>query len=373
MHGKMPQSVVTDGDKVMHKAIKTVMHDSVRRLCCWHLERNVQTNIQYGNFTRAFYSCMLNFMTAEEFDLRWINMVDNFGLNNNEWVNGMYSKRKQWAETFLRDSFFGGMRSTQRCESMNSFLNRFVHCRLKLYEFMQNIDRALDHIRNTESFNDYQCSNTTPVYTTHLLGLEKDAANKYTRNVFFLVWDEMKEEASFSICNCVEDVDMHTYTFKRAKGEIDKLTVRMQQLMPCSPLTSENVLGMKDKQHVHNVRDPCIAATKGSGRRNKKDCGNPSKCGKCRKPGHTVKTCHASPQTNNSRISSNTIPIFDPSFTENSDNSFATPSTGPSYSFIFPVNNGGMRSMSQEFQPLINAGTTYINIKELSDLVTYGE
>ncbi|KAK3218662.1 hypothetical protein Dsin_012632 [Dipteronia sinensis] len=41
IHGKMPQSVVTDGDRAMHKAIKTVMPDSVRRLCCWHLERNV--------------------------------------------------------------------------------------------------------------------------------------------------------------------------------------------------------------------------------------------------------------------------------------------------------------------------------------------
>ncbi|KAK0607928.1 hypothetical protein LWI29_022823 [Acer saccharum] len=41
MHGKMPKSVVTDGDKAMHKAIKTVMPESVRRLCCWHVERNV--------------------------------------------------------------------------------------------------------------------------------------------------------------------------------------------------------------------------------------------------------------------------------------------------------------------------------------------
>ncbi|KAK0606491.1 hypothetical protein LWI29_038314 [Acer saccharum] len=40
MHSKMPKSVVTDGDKAMHKAIKTVMSESVRRLCCWHLERN---------------------------------------------------------------------------------------------------------------------------------------------------------------------------------------------------------------------------------------------------------------------------------------------------------------------------------------------
>ncbi|KAK0604088.1 hypothetical protein LWI29_011843 [Acer saccharum] len=33
-HGKKPKSVVTDGDKAMHKAIKTLMPESVRRLCC---------------------------------------------------------------------------------------------------------------------------------------------------------------------------------------------------------------------------------------------------------------------------------------------------------------------------------------------------
>ncbi|KAK2641373.1 hypothetical protein Ddye_023136 [Dipteronia dyeriana] len=52
--------------------------------------------------------------------------------------------------------------------------------------------------------------------------------------------------------------------FKEANEEKEKLTVRMQELMPCSLLTSETMLGTKGKQHVHNVKDPCIAATKGS-------------------------------------------------------------------------------------------------------------
>ncbi|KAK2634861.1 hypothetical protein Ddye_029653 [Dipteronia dyeriana] len=83
MHSKMPQFVVTDGDKAMHKAIKTVMPNSVPRLCCWHLERNVQTNIQDRNFTRAFCSSMLTYMTVEYFELKWKNMVLKFRLNNN--------------------------------------------------------------------------------------------------------------------------------------------------------------------------------------------------------------------------------------------------------------------------------------------------
>ncbi|KAK2663093.1 hypothetical protein Ddye_001667 [Dipteronia dyeriana] len=163
MHGKMPQSVVTDGDKAMHKAIKTVMPNSVRRLCCWQLEHNVQVNIQDENFTRAFYSSMLTYMTVEDFELKRKNMVVKFRLNNNEWLNVLYSKRK------LRIAD----------------LNR--------------------------------------------------------------------------------------------QREIEKLTVRMQELMSSSPLTSETVLCSKGKQHVYNVRDPGITATKGSNAC-KKNCRCSSSC-----------------------------------------------------------------------------------------------
>ncbi|KAK2658174.1 hypothetical protein Ddye_004707 [Dipteronia dyeriana] len=69
--------------------------------------------------------------------------------------------------------------------------------------------------------------------------------------------------------------------FEEANGEIDKLTVYMQELMPCSLLTLEIVLGTK----------------------------------------------------------------------ENSNNSFTTLSMGPSYSFTFPINDGGMGYMSPTFYP----------------------
>ncbi|KAK9187221.1 hypothetical protein WN944_018613 [Citrus x changshan-huyou] len=36
----------------------------------------------------------------------------------------MYEDRHMWAETFLRGHFFSEMRSTQRLESMNAYLNR---------------------------------------------------------------------------------------------------------------------------------------------------------------------------------------------------------------------------------------------------------
>ncbi|KAK2656035.1 hypothetical protein Ddye_009087 [Dipteronia dyeriana] len=58
MQGKCPITVVTDGDKAIREAIKLVMPGSIHRLCSWHLERNVQTNIGDSGFTQAFMNCM---------------------------------------------------------------------------------------------------------------------------------------------------------------------------------------------------------------------------------------------------------------------------------------------------------------------------
>ena len=78
-------------------------------------------------------------------------MVEKLGLNGNRWVTKIYVKCKRWAKAHLHGNFFGGMRSTQRCESMNAYLNRFLKIHLQLYEFVQQFDRAIMRIRQNEA------------------------------------------------------------------------------------------------------------------------------------------------------------------------------------------------------------------------------
>ncbi|KAK2633994.1 hypothetical protein Ddye_028786 [Dipteronia dyeriana] len=146
MHGKCPISVVTDGDRAMSKALMLVMDYAVHRLCSWHLKWNVQTNVGDTGCTKAFTYCMFTYITETEFDTQWLKAIKMFGLQHNEWVKSLYGKRTLWAETFPIKSFFGGLRSTQWSESINSFLNRFLHSRLKLYEFMSHIDRTISRL-----------------------------------------------------------------------------------------------------------------------------------------------------------------------------------------------------------------------------------
>ncbi|KAH7557285.1 hypothetical protein JRO89_XS11G0103600 [Xanthoceras sorbifolium] len=213
MHGKCPKSVVTDGDHAMRKAIKSEMAGSVHRLCSWHLQRNAQTNLGNSDFCGAFSHCMAAFMPETEFEMKWKASIEKFELHGNAWVRKMYAKCKQWAETFLRDSFFGRIQSTQRSESINAYMNRFLICRLKLYEFMRQIDRAMARLRHTKAKDDFETLNEHPVLVTHLPSYEKQASEVYTRGIFQWVHDEMKEETQLTVTNIVHSDELHTYTF----------------------------------------------------------------------------------------------------------------------------------------------------------------
>ncbi|KAH9801072.1 protein FAR1-RELATED SEQUENCE [Citrus sinensis] len=93
-----PISIVIDGDRAMRKAIKKVVPEARHRLCIWHLQRNAQSNVhKTPEFVRRFKDFLLGNYRPEEFEQLWQNMVEELGLQNNDWVKKMYSKREKWA------------------------------------------------------------------------------------------------------------------------------------------------------------------------------------------------------------------------------------------------------------------------------------
>ena len=87
-------------------------------------------------------------------------MVEKLGLNGNRWVTKIYVKCKRWAKAYLHGNFFGGMRSTQRCESMNACLNLFLKICLQLYEFVQHFDMAIMRIQQNEAKVEFESNNS---------------------------------------------------------------------------------------------------------------------------------------------------------------------------------------------------------------------
>ncbi|KAJ1434572.1 Zinc finger, SWIM-type [Sesbania bispinosa] len=95
----------------------------------------------------------------------------------------MYNKIN---EQRRKGKFFGGFRTTSRCEGLHSELEKFVHSRYNLGDFLQHFHRCLSHMRFREKEDDFTSIHGDPIMQTQMQSLESFVARVYTRRDFFL-------------------------------------------------------------------------------------------------------------------------------------------------------------------------------------------
>ena len=127
----------------------------------------------------------------------------------------MCAKHEKWAEAYLKGTFFGGMQTAQRCESLNSYLHQFVEQKLKQYDFIRQIHCAMYCKRHKEVQDEFETNHTAFVLTIHLQSIEKHASEIYTRNVLKWVRTEILGEATLIILECAKTDDSHIYTLTK--------------------------------------------------------------------------------------------------------------------------------------------------------------
>ncbi|CAL1394457.1 unnamed protein product [Linum trigynum] len=214
--GKKPNVVVTDGDKAMANAVSKVFPDATHRLCSWHLFGNAKDHVKDKNFLFSFKKCMFADCGIEEFEERWRSLITKFSVEDNTWIGNTYEKRREWATAYLRDKFFANVRTTSRCEGLNSFIKKYVSCQHNLLEFVNDFDRALRHFKENEVKADFKSNYGTPeLRNTCLRSLEISGASVYSREAFFTFREQL--EASNG---CIM-----TRSFERSSHRVYEMTM----------------------------------------------------------------------------------------------------------------------------------------------------
>lgn len=73
-----------------------------------------------------------------EFERRWKLMVQEFGLEGNNWIRDIFQKRKMWATSHIRGKFFAGFGTTSRCdEGLHSEFGKYVNYQNNLHDILQ--------------------------------------------------------------------------------------------------------------------------------------------------------------------------------------------------------------------------------------------
>ncbi|XP_062088379.1 protein FAR-RED IMPAIRED RESPONSE 1-like [Humulus lupulus] len=169
MKNKPPPVVVTDGDHAMAKAIQKVFLTSVHRLCAWNLQNNVTINAHHPVFKSKFNELLYQYCTEEDFEDTWNRIVSEFEFEDSRWATTTCNSRRSWAECFLRGHFFGGLRTTQRSESINSYLSHFLMSKLKLRDLVGQVDKAIQSIRHTKWEDEFISNHSTPQLPSNIL------------------------------------------------------------------------------------------------------------------------------------------------------------------------------------------------------------
>ncbi|XLT82982.1 hypothetical protein HN873_004735, partial [Arachis hypogaea] len=110
-----------------------------------------------------------------------------------------YETRAMWSHCFLRDKFFGYIRTTSQCECINSLIRFYVNRKNTLIDFMHNLDSALKEYRNNELITDFKSQFSEPVMITSLEVYERSASCYFTQNIFKEIRNEIQRVGALNI------------------------------------------------------------------------------------------------------------------------------------------------------------------------------
>ncbi|GJN10350.1 hypothetical protein PR202_ga28437 [Eleusine coracana subsp. coracana] len=139
--------------------------------------------VAYEDIKIALGNAVYDSLTIEEFENSWKNMIDRYLLYDNERLQELYRNRHRWVPAYVKDTFWAGMSTTQRSESMNSFFDGYVNSKTTLRLFVEQYENALRDKVERENDSDFHSFKSTVPCVTHY-DIEKQFQSVYTNCKF---------------------------------------------------------------------------------------------------------------------------------------------------------------------------------------------
>ncbi|KAK9290232.1 hypothetical protein L1049_008399 [Liquidambar formosana] len=148
MSGKQLKTILTDQSTAMAKAISEVFPNTYHRLCVWHIYQNAAKNLSHvfhgsKQFAHDFGECIYDYEDEDDWLHAWNNMLEKYGLKENNWLKSLFEVKEKWALVYGRHTFTADMKATQRSESMNNVLKKYLKPRHDLLRFFEHYERVL--------------------------------------------------------------------------------------------------------------------------------------------------------------------------------------------------------------------------------------
>ncbi|XP_024317246.1 protein FAR1-RELATED SEQUENCE 5-like [Brachypodium distachyon] len=122
-------------------------------------------------------------LTANEFERAWEMLLDKYGLENHPFLTQIYEVRHKWAKPYFRDIFCAKQTSTQKSETVERLLAKYVPPDRSMDLFVKQYEELHVNLNIIEVFQGKRTSIDEIVLRTNL-PIEKHASEVYTRTMY---------------------------------------------------------------------------------------------------------------------------------------------------------------------------------------------
>ena len=121
--------------------------------------------------------------------------------------------QKRWVPIFVKETFWAGMSTTQRSESMNAFFDGYVNSKTTLKQFVEQYDNALGSKVEKEKKADFASFNSIIPGITDFR-FEKQFQEAYTNELFREFQGELRGLIYCNICFVKIEGSISTFQVK---------------------------------------------------------------------------------------------------------------------------------------------------------------
>lgn len=129
----------------MAAVIKSTFKLTKHRWCRWHVLRKTKQKVgpkysKHSNFKKEFNKLVTEETIVCKFERKWRQLIRKYNLENNKFLVRLYKHRAMWAKPYFMDVLCAGMTSTQRSESANHMLKRFIQRSAPMHMFVRKFN-----------------------------------------------------------------------------------------------------------------------------------------------------------------------------------------------------------------------------------------
>ncbi|KAG5612502.1 hypothetical protein H5410_023783, partial [Solanum commersonii] len=198
----------------------TMNTPSAHHFCIWHIEKKIPEYLshvfhEFDDFTSEFSKCLHCTTTPEEFETAWIDIMKM-----------IYAIREKWIPAYVQTTFYAGMSTTQRSESMNKYFKDYLNSSTPMSVFVTQYDKVIDARYDKVREKDYKTKHSKAILKT-LYPMEDEAAKIYTRKIFHKFQEELIQSQKF-ISEKIEVQDgIHIYKVHLFQRQTPAYIVRL--------------------------------------------------------------------------------------------------------------------------------------------------